>query len=127
MRKLFAAAAFLLGATAAVADPIEGVWQTQPDEGAFAHVTIAPCGSAFCGVISRTFKDKTEYQSPNLGRQIVIDMAPVGGGNYEGKVWRPANNKTYMGKANVSGDRMSLSGCVAGGLLCKSQTWARIQ
>lgn len=127
MRKLFTAAAFLLGATAAVADPIEGVWQTQPDEGAFAHVTIAPCGSAFCGVISRTFKDKAEYQSPNLGRQIVIDMAPVGGGNYEGKVWRPANNKTYMGKANVSGDRMSLSGCVAGGLLCKSQTWARIQ
>ncbi|SIS64176.1 DUF2147 domain-containing protein [Paracoccus saliphilus] len=128
MRKLFMAAAFLLGATAAAtADPIEGVWQTQPDEGAFAHVTIAPCGNAFCGTISRTFKDKAEYDSPNIGRQIVIDMAAQGGGNYEGKVWRPANNKVYMGKAQVSGDQMSLSGCVAGGLLCKSQTWVRIQ
>ncbi|RNF34246.1 DUF2147 domain-containing protein [Paracoccus methylarcula] len=129
MRKLFMAAAFLLGATAAAAaaDPIEGVWQTQPDDGAFAHVTIAPCGNAFCGTISRTFKDKAEYASPNIGRQIVIDMAAKGGGNYEGKVWRPANNKIYMGKAQVSGEQMSLSGCVAGGLLCKSQTWVRIQ
>ncbi|RJL18662.1 DUF2147 domain-containing protein [Paracoccus siganidrum] len=123
----FAAVAGVLGAGAALADPIEGVWQTQPDEGAFAHVTIAPCGAAFCGTITRTFKDRAEYQSPNIGRQIVIDMAPTGGGNYQGRVWRPANDRIYNGKASVGGDRMSLSGCVAGGLLCKSQTWVRVQ
>ncbi|MDP5305700.1 DUF2147 domain-containing protein [Paracoccus spongiarum] len=127
MRLIATAAAMLLAATAALADPIEGVWQTQPDDGAFAHVSIAPCGGAFCGVISRTFKDKAEYKSPNLGRQIVIDMAPAGGGAYAGKVWRPANDKIYQGKASVSGDRMSLSGCVAGGLICKSQTWVRVR
>ena len=99
----------------------------KPDEGAFAHVTIAPCGGAFCRTITRAFKDQAEYQSPNVGRQIVIDMAPQGGGNYAGKVWRPANDKIYNGKASVQGDRMSLSGCVAGGLICKSQTWARVQ
>ncbi|MBU3029345.1 DUF2147 domain-containing protein [Paracoccus marinaquae] len=127
MRKFAITAAFLLAATAAGADPIEGLWQTQPDEGSFAHVTIAPCGGAFCGTISRTFKDKAEYKSPNLGRQIVIDMAPKGGGSYEGKVWRPANNKVYQGKASVSGNQLSLAGCVAGGLLCKSQTWVRVK
>ena len=127
MRHIIIATALALTCTAASADPIEGVWQTQPDEGAFAHVTVAPCGPAFCGTISRTFKDKAEYQSPNLGRQIVIDMAPQGGGAYAGKVWRPANDKVYNGKTSVQGDRMSLSGCVAGGLICKSQTWARVQ
>lgn len=127
MKKFAIAAAFVLGASAAYADPIEGVWQTQPDEGAFAYVTIAPCGGAFCGTISRTFKDKAEYQSPNIGRQIVIDMAPQGGGSYSGKVWRPANDKVYTGKASVSGNQMSLSGCVAGGLICKSQSWVRVQ
>ncbi|WP_282602134.1 DUF2147 domain-containing protein [Paracoccus sp. PARArs4] len=127
MRHFILAAGFALAAGAAAADPIEGIWQTQPDEGAFAHVTIAPCGGAFCGTISRTFKDGAEYQSPNLGRQIVIDMAAKGGGAYEGRVWRPANDKVYNGKAAVSGDRMSLSGCVAGGLICKSQTWAKVQ
>ncbi len=127
MRPVIFTAALALAGTAALADPIEGVWQTQPDEGSFAHVTIAPCGAAFCGTISRTFKDRAEFESPNRGRQIVIDMAPQGGGNYAGKVWRPANDKIYSGKASVAGDRMSLSGCVAGGLLCKSQTWARVK
>lgn len=127
MRKFIVAAAFTIAGGAAFADPIEGIWQTQPDDGSFAYVTVAPCGGAFCGTISRTFKGTSEYQSPNLGRQIVIDMAPQGGGEYSGRVWRPSNDKIYSGKASVSGDRMSLSGCVAGGLICKSQTWARIQ
>lgn len=127
MRHIILAAGLALAASAAAADPIEGVWQTQPDEGAFAHVTIAPCGGAYCGTITRAFKDQAEYASPNVGRQIVIDMAPQGGGNYQGRVWRPANDRIYAGKASVSGNRMSLSGCVAGGLLCKSQTWVKVQ
>ncbi|MFN3525185.1 MAG: DUF2147 domain-containing protein [Paracoccus sp. (in: a-proteobacteria)] len=127
MRHIILAAALALGAGAASADPIEGIWQTQPDEGSFAHVTIAPCGGAYCGTITRTFRDQAEFQSPNLGRQIVIDMAATGGGNYQGRVWRPANDRIYAGKATVSGDRMSLSGCVAGGLLCKSQNWVKVQ
>lgn len=127
MKKYILAAAFALAAGAAAADPIEGVWQTQPDDGSFAHVTIAPCGGAFCGTITRTFKDRAEYASPNVGRQIVIDMAPQGGGNYQGRVWRPANDRIYAGKASVSGNQMSLAGCVAGGLLCKSQSWVKVQ
>lgn len=127
MRPFILAAGLMLAAGAASADPIEGVWQTQPDDGAFAHVTVAPCGGAFCGTITRTFREGAEYQSPNLGRQIVIDMAPQGGGNYAGRVWRPSNDRVYAGKAAVSGERMSLSGCIAGGLLCSSQTWAKVR
>jgi uncharacterized protein (DUF2147 family) len=127
MRHIILTAVLALGATAATADPIEGLWQTQPDEGAFAHVTIAPCGAAYCGTITNTFKGTQAYQSPNIGRQMIIDMAPQGGGKYEGQVWRPANNKIYAGKAAVSGTQMSLSGCVAGGLLCKSQNWVKVQ
>lgn len=127
MKRFTLAAALSFAAGAAAADPIEGVWQTQPDEGSFAHVTIAPCGGAYCGTITRTFKDRAEYASPNIGRQIVIDMAPQGNGNYQGRVWRPANDRIYSGKASVSGNQMSLSGCVAGGLLCKSQAWVKVQ
>ena len=127
MKTFALAAAFGLIAAAASADPIEGLWQTQADEGAFAHVQITPYGGAFCGTITRTFKDKTEYQSPNIGKQIVIDMVPQGGGDYKGRVLRPADNKVYNGKATVSGNAMALSGCVAGGLICKKQSWARLQ
>ena len=127
MKKILLAAAFGLIAGAASADPIEGLWQTQPDEGAFAHVQITPCGGAFCGTITRAFKDKAEFQSPNIGKQIVIDMVPQGEGKYKGKVLRPADNKIYNGKASVSGNTMQLAGCVAGGLICKNQTWAKLQ
>ncbi|MDO5642907.1 MAG: DUF2147 domain-containing protein [Paracoccus sp. (in: a-proteobacteria)] len=126
MRTFALAAAFGLLAAAASADPIEGMWQTQPDEGAFAHVRVAACGNAYCGTITRTFRDRTEFQSPNIGKQIMIDMVPQGGGNYRGRVLRPADNKVYNGKASVNGNAMSLSGCVAGGLICKSQNWARL-
>ncbi|SDD20780.1 Uncharacterized conserved protein, DUF2147 family [Paracoccus isoporae] len=122
-----AAAISLLGAASAMADPIEGLWQTQPDEGAFAHVQIGACGNAYCGTITRTFKGTTAYDSPNIGKQIVIGMAPQGGGNYKGKVLRPADGKIYNGKATVSGNQMSLAGCVAGGLICKSQNWVKLQ
>ncbi|PAU97854.1 DUF2147 domain-containing protein [Paracoccus salipaludis] len=128
MRTITLAAAFALVAGAALAaDPIEGVWQTQPDEGAVALVQIAPCGGAYCGTIVKAFKGKEAYQSPNIGKQIVIGMTPSGKGAYAGKVLRPADNKVYNGKAQVSGGSMKLSGCVAGGLICKSQTWTRLK
>lgn len=128
MRTITLAAAFALTAGAALAaDPIEGIWQTQPDEGSVALVQIAPCGGAYCGTIVKAFKGQQEYNSPNIGKQIVIGMAPSGEGAYAGKVLRPADNKIYNGKAQVSGGSMKLSGCVAGGLICKSQTWTRLK
>lgn len=127
MKKFALAAAFAMVAGAAASDPIEGLWQTQSDEGSFAFVKIAPCGDAFCGNIVKTFKGKDEYKSPNLGKQIVIGMKPAGEGAYKGKVLRPADGKIYNGKAKVSGGSMSLSGCVAGGLICKSQSWKKLK
>ncbi len=111
----------------ASADPIEGLWQTEVDDGSFAHVIIAPCGANYCGTISRTFNTAGEYASPNLGKQIVRDMAAQGGGAYEGQVWRPSNDKVYRGKIDLAGDQMALRGCVAGGLICARQNWVKIQ
>lgn len=114
-------------AGAAMADPVEGVWQTEVDDGKYAHVTLAPCGSKICGTITRTFQSSGEYNSANKGKQIVRGMVPKGGGKYAGKVWRPSNDKLYNGKLKLSGNSLKMSGCVAGGLLCSSQTWKRVK
>jgi len=127
MKSIILALAMGLAAGAAMADPIEGMWQTQPDDGAYAQVQIAPCGPKYCGKIVKTFKDGGEYASPNVGRQIVIDMEPKGDGAYAGKVWRPSNDKVYIGKIALNGDAMKLSGCVAGGLICAKQNWSRMK
>ncbi len=47
------------------------------------------------------------------------------GGRYKGTLTDLAENKTYKGKASVNGGTMKLSGCVAGGLICKTESWAK--
>lgn len=126
MKLAIAATLMLLGGPA-LADPVHGLWQTQPDDGAYAHVQMAPCGAATCGVIKRTFNATGEYKSPNLGKKLVIDMVPGGGGKYAGQVWRPSNDKVYVGKIELTGDSLKLAGCVAGGLICSKQTWTRVK
>lgn len=107
------------------ADPVEGIWQTQVDDGAYAHVQIAPCGQTICGTIARTFKAGGEYKSENLGKPIVWDMVPQGGGAYkQGKIWQPSSGKIYNSKMSLEGDHLKVSGCV--GPICKGQTWVRI-
>ena len=129
MKKLILSAAIVMMSvvSASASDPVEGVWQTEPDDGAYALVTMAPCGPNICGVIARTFNADGEYKSENIGKKIIIDMGNKGGGRYEGQVWRPSNNKIYMGKMDVDGKKMKLRGCVAGGLLCSSQNWIKVQ
>jgi uncharacterized protein (DUF2147 family) len=123
---MIAGAALVAMAGAAAADPADGMWQTEVDDGAFAYVRIAPCGAGVCGTIARTFNSDGEYQSANIGKQIIREMVPQGSGEYEGSVWRPSNNKVYYGTMTVSGNGLILRGCVAGGLICASQGWARV-
>ena len=124
---LAAAAAFALASAASAQDAALGTWQTEVDDGAFAYVTMDQCGVAVCGTIARTFNTEGEYASPNIGRQIVINMAPNGDGSYQGQVWRPSNDRIYVGKMDVEGNALRLRGCVAGGLICASQNWVRIE
>jgi uncharacterized protein (DUF2147 family) len=129
MKKLALTAALALFTLPAMAqEDAVGWWKTQVDDGAYAHVEIKRCGDGMvCGWIRRTFDDTGEYQSENIGKPIVINMAPQGNGSYRGQVWRPSNDKIYVGKMEIEGAQMDLKGCVAGGLLCASQNWTRIQ
>ncbi|WP_299023914.1 DUF2147 domain-containing protein [uncultured Sulfitobacter sp.] len=127
MRMILAAAVAAFGLVgAASADPAAGTWKTEVDDSRYAHVKMQSCGAAMCGTIVKTFLNGENYKSPNLGKKLVIDMKPEGGGKYAGKVWRPANDKVYIGKMTVSGNSLTLSGCVAGGLICKKQKWSRL-
>lgn len=127
MKKLILATVLGLGfAGAASADPVEGIWKTQVDDGAYAHVTISPCGANLCGVISRTFNSGGEYKSGNIGKQLVWDMKAQGGGSYKkGKIWQPSTDKVYSSKMSLKGDVLKVSGCV--GPICKKQTWNRVK
>ena len=55
-------------------------------------------------------------------------MQPAGDGSYAGgTITDPQAGRTYRAKMALAGDALKVSGCVAGGLLCRSQTWARVR
>ena len=128
MKILAMAAAMVLAAGAAfAADPVEGVWQTEVDDGAYAQITVSACETKICGVITAAFNaDGSKRESPNVGKRIVWDMVAKGDGAYaDGKIWRPSNGKTYRSKMAMSGTSLKVSGCV--GPICSGQTWTKVK
>ncbi|RBW59080.1 DUF2147 domain-containing protein [Ruegeria sp. A3M17] len=128
----FAAGFAVLASAAFAADPVDGLWKTQPgDTGGYLHVSISECGSAICGTIDTAFdkdgNEQLEYE--NLGKQIIWDMVPDGGSSYSGgKIWAPDRDKTYSSKMTLdSQNKLTVKGCAVGGLVCRGQDWTRVQ
>ncbi len=130
MKKLILAAVLSMTAGAAfAADPVEGVWKTKPDDnGNFGYVQIKPCGPAFCGTLIKAFDGSgKEIDSPNVGKKIVWDMVAYPDGVYDdGKIWSPDRDKTYSSDMTLSGNSLSVRGCVLG--ICRDGgTWTRVK
>ncbi|MCR5858955.1 DUF2147 domain-containing protein [Mesorhizobium sp. J428] len=104
------AAATLMMAGAALADPIEGTWK-RPNG---TLIQYAGSGGNFCGTVLTG-----EYKGKSIGCMKGAD------GSYKGKVNKLDEGKTYNGKASVKGNTLSLSGCVLGGVICKSESLTR--
>ncbi len=115
------AAAILLaaGASPALADPT-GTWLR--DNGN-SRVRIAPCGPNFCGTLTWV---KDPSGPAKVGQRIFYDMAPAGANAWAGKAFNPEDGKTYSGKLTLSGSTMTTSGCVLGGLICRSVSWSKV-
>lgn len=130
MKKMMmaAAGALIALASAASADPLHGVWQTSKDDnGNFGFIQVAPCGTAICGTLVKSF-DSTgaEIQSANTGRQIISETVANGDGTYAGKVYSPDRDKTYTSKLVLNGNNLAVSGCVFG--ICRNGgTWVKVQ
>ena len=95
-----AAALMMSGNLAFAGEAIEGNWKTASGETA----VIGPCGK-------------------HAGKQI--GKLSGKGNSYSGDITDPANDKTYSGSGTVSGNSLSMKGCVLK-ILCKSQTWTRL-
>lgn len=125
MKKFIAVAALSILGTAASADDVLGTWKSAPaDDGAFIHVNMVQCGSKICGTIAEVVgSDNTSI----VGRQIIADMSPNGGGAYSGgTIWAPDQDRTYRSKMTLTGNSLEVEGCVLGGAVCRGQTWTRL-
>ncbi len=135
MRQTFIAAlalAFLsVPAAAQTSDP-SGTWQSESGD---TRVRIARCGEAYCGTIIAVRGEAKDVNNPSealrsrnlVGVRMIDNIRPVQGGGFQGALYNFRDGKTYTGKMNLkSPSAMELSGCVMGGLICRSQTWTKV-
>lgn len=110
MMGLVALAASLAPVAAAQAEGLGGNW-VRPNG---VVVRFSPCGGGFCA---------TAVTGPNAGKSVG-KMSPNGENKFKGSLTDPSAGKTYSGSAKLSGNSLSMQGCVAM-VLCRSETWKR--
>jgi uncharacterized protein (DUF2147 family) len=120
----------LAGSALAQARDPSGTWLSQSGE---TRVRIARCGAVYCGTITASALPK-DINNPDvanrdrklIGVQMITDMKPAGDG-FSGELYNIQDGKTYTGKLKlIDPMALQLSGCVLGGLICRSQTWTRV-
>jgi uncharacterized protein (DUF2147 family) len=132
--RLIIAMGLLLAAAPASAQRLSpaGTWLSQTGD---TRVRIAPCGGQLCGTIAWVKSPGKDVHNPDpaqRGRDLVglrmITMSPSGADQWKGTLYRYTDGQTFSGSMKMTGQNtMELSGCVAGGLICRSQTWTRAQ
>jgi uncharacterized protein (DUF2147 family) len=107
-----------------------GTWLSQSGE---TRVRLGPCGGQMCGTIVWVKNPGKDVHNPDpaqRNRDLVgvpmIIMAPSGPDQWRGTLYDYTKGSTYSGTMKVTGQKtMELSGCVMGGIICRTQTWTR--
>lgn len=116
-------------AVADEADKAIGTW-LRPKTG--WHVEFAACAddaSKLCGtVISGEGVDK-KTQGPVVGVKMLFDLEKnEKGSKWVGIMYDPKGGGTYKGKVKPLDDgRVKMSGCLLGGIVCKSEKWDPVE
>lgn len=121
MHRIALVLAAVLVSNAALAQQATGLWLR---ENGASHVRIAPCGEALCGFVAWV---KDPERASEIGLKVFYDMKASGSGTWEGQAFNPEDQKTYTGKMVLEGEALKTSGCVFGGLICKSVNWTRLK
>ncbi len=104
---------------------ITGNWLSEKnEEGKQISVEIYNCGEQICGKITDVHNsDNTKI----IGTEIIEGMSKKNEKKYSGgKIYAPDTEKWYKSKIKVKDENtLKVSGCVAGGLICRGQIWTR--
>jgi uncharacterized protein (DUF2147 family) len=120
MRFCQSAVVLVLSATPSFADGISGVWLRADGE---VRVKFDQCGDAMCGAVV-WLKPGVESKA-KIGQRVFYDMQPASTNSWTGKA-SPDGESVYSGKLSIEGNTLTTSGCIVGGLICKSANWTRV-
>jgi uncharacterized protein (DUF2147 family) len=94
-------------------------------------VKAADCSGSLCGWISWAstvaLSDAASAGVPRLiGTKLLEDYRPGGAGRWRGRVYVPDIGRSFQSTIDeIDSDHLKISGCILGGLFCRSQIWRR--
>lgn len=106
-----------------------GTWRNP--KGTLA-VRTSSCIDGLCGAIVwanvKALDDAREAGVPHLiGTELLQNYRPTGHGAWRGRVYVPDIGHSFPSHIVQTGpNQLTISGCLIGGLLCRSQVWRRI-
>ncbi|MEQ1670008.1 MAG: DUF2147 domain-containing protein [Hyphomicrobium sp.] len=103
-------------ASVAMAGSANGTWKRSNG----AHVLAFDCGG---GLGLKVVKSP---EPAKVGKTIMCGGKPSGPNKWKGTVLNLDDGQKYSGYVTLNGGSLTLSGCVLGGLVCKDDTWSRI-
>lgn len=118
---VFSACAVPVSATAQ--STLEGRWANPHHT---VIVNVAPCGNAYCGIVSwATAKNRERGTTP--GTRVLTNLRPNGDGTYKGSAYEPKRDMHGSATVRQEGPNvMVVTGCALLGLICKEQRWTRV-
>lgn len=108
----------------------DSVWRNPQNS---VHVRLQPCGSGRCGVVVWANEKAKEASArggtPNLvGMTLFRDFQRVRPNVWKGKAFVPDLNRTFTSTLTIESESTAIArGCLLGSIICKSQTWTRVQ
>lgn len=119
LRPLIFAVVVAIAVAPASAGDVTGVWLREDGN---TKIKLSPCSAALCGFVA--WKRKAGA-SGRIGQQVLFDMKQAGDNEWHGAAFNAEDGNTYSGKMKLVGETLTTTGCMLGGLLCKSYDWSR--
>ncbi len=134
MKILFTTFFLLIFSLNAFAEPLSGVYKTNPSKttGGWAYIKFGACKEnegLSCGTLIKAFSKngKAIKNYEHKGKYVVWDMIKEGNKNFfGGKIKDYSDGKIYNSKMEIlSKNKIGVSGCVL--FICRSQEWTKLK
>ena len=111
-----AVAASLAFIATAQAGSVNGTWLRSNG----AHIQAFDCGGGLGLKVTKS------PEPAKVGKTIMCGAKKTGDNKWKGTVLNLDDGKQYSGYVELNGNSLTLSGCVLAGIICKDDTWSRI-
>lgn len=96
------------------------------------EVVMRDCGTSLCGRIAWSSPQAREDARDGgvaqlVGTELLQDYRAAGASDWHGRVLVPDMDQTFDSHLRLVGvNAIRVSGCMLGGLICRSQVWTRV-